>query len=332
MTVIELIKQLLFFDEKARLIVAAPSNSAANSFTQALVNFSKSHGPDYFVRFVSHNQIEKNLIPPGLLKYCAKIDTSSISANESTDEQDCSVKSFKKYDIMKRKVVISTLSCLGTMMKIGIQEHFTHVIIDEAGQCIEPETLIPFTLLKKETGNVILCGDPQQLGPQISSQYSKQLNLCPSLLERLLTTNKLYSQSYGPDGNEYNRRFVVKLKKNYRSVPSILHIYNDFFYKNELEGILNDEDSPEANLLSIFHDKKVFENLWNQEELNEKCGVYFMNVVKGKNSKVRESCSWYNQAELNAVSSFVHLLNGKLIALSDVGLVSENALKVFRII
>lgn len=324
MTVVELIKQLFYLDPKARLIVATPSNSAANLFTQALINFGRFKGSHDFVRFVSHNQIEKDLIPPELRNYCARIDTSNVRRRElpvaetDNNSNDQVIKSCAKQEIVKYRVCISTLNCFGALMKIDLKAHFTHVIIDEAGQSIEPEMLIPLTLLKKETGNVILSGDPQQLGPMLSSPFAKQLELDSSLLERLLSTNHFYSKTHGPEENEYNPRFVTKLKKNYRSLPSVLHVYNDFFYNNELEGVISDRNSSEADLLSIIHDKEI---LWNRKESNKKCGVYFVNVLKGRNDKVRDSCSWHNKTELNSLFSFLNNLSSKGIKLADIGVV-----------
>lgn len=208
------------------------------------------------------------------------------------------------------------------MMQIKFGNHFTHVIIDEAGQSIEPETLIPISLLSKENGQVILAGDPKQLGPISVSRYAKTFDLDGSFIERLLTQNACYAKSYGPEGNEYNPKFVSKLKKNYRSLPSVLHVYNNMFYNRELEGSINDSDSSEAMLLSIIQDSEI---LWNRDVSNKKCGVYFINVVNGINRKVHDSSSWYNDSEMNAVLSFLTKLSTSEhspIQFSDIGIVS----------
>lgn len=51
--------------------------------------------------------------------------------------------------------------------------HFTHVFIDEAGHATEPETVIPLANLldidMANGGQLVLAGDPKQLGPVIRS-------------------------------------------------------------------------------------------------------------------------------------------------------------------
>lgn len=52
-------------------------------------------------------------------------------------------------------------------------QHFTHVFIDEAGHSLQPECLVPLAgLFSTETpggGQLVLAGDPQQLGPILRS-------------------------------------------------------------------------------------------------------------------------------------------------------------------
>jgi superfamily I DNA and/or RNA helicase len=88
------------------------------------------------------------------------------------------------------------------------------VIIDEAGQCLEP-----LAWLAASFGNqLILCGDPQQLPPTVFSQKAKQLGLEKSLLERAM-------------------RFFPStlLDTQYRMAPEIVNSINAFFYENQLQ-------------------------------------------------------------------------------------------------
>lgn len=63
------------------------------------------------------------------------------------------------------------------------EKHFSYVFIDEAGQAIEPDALIPFNLLSSVReerigrlhGQVVIAGDPQQLGPGIRSKLAEPI-------------------------------------------------------------------------------------------------------------------------------------------------------------
>lgn len=321
MTVVELIMQLFFIDPTTRMIVAAPSNSAANLFTEALIKSEQFKGPHDFIRFVSNNQLEKEMIPDTLLKYCGTISIASDDRLEQVETffADSGIRmNCTKSKICNYRICIGTLSCFGAMMKMKFpSNHFTHVIVDEAGQSTEPENLIPITLLSKHGGQVVLAGDPKQLGPIIISRYAKNLGLDSSMLERLLDHNNCYAKIYGQNGNEYDPRFVTRLKINYRSVPSILSIYNDLFYDSELEGVVDDETSSEADLLTILED-----SLWNKSTANKTGSFYFVNVVKGRNRKEKDSPSWYNDEEMNAIISFLSKINSCKIDFKNVGIVS----------
>jgi len=54
-----------------------------------------------------------------------------------------------------------------------LNDHFTHLFIDEAGFATEPETVIPLALLDPRKGQLVLAGDPEQLGPILRSSISK---------------------------------------------------------------------------------------------------------------------------------------------------------------
>ena len=71
------------------------------------------------------------------------------------------------------------------------RDHFTHIFIDEAGHATEPECIIPVADLldpyNPRGGQLVLAGDPKQLGPILRSPISQKYglgeyityNICP---------------------------------------------------------------------------------------------------------------------------------------------------------
>jgi helicase MOV-10 len=61
--------------------------------------------------------------------------------------------------------------------------HFTHIFIDECGQALEPEALVPLVrflgkaMKNRPGGQIILAGDPQQLGPVCHSNRAEKFGL-----------------------------------------------------------------------------------------------------------------------------------------------------------
>ena len=108
------------------------------------------------------------------------------------------------------------------------KNHFSHLFIDEAGQAMEPQAIVPLAGLVGDTGQVVMAGDPKQLGPVVRSTLAIKYGLNISLLERLMNMN-LYSK-------EYNEKCITKLVKNFRSHESLLRIPNKLYYDNELEA------------------------------------------------------------------------------------------------
>ncbi|CAG9802598.1 unnamed protein product [Chironomus riparius] len=322
-TVVECIKQISSKISWSRIIIATPSNSAANLIVENLVESGIFKGGD-FIRFVSYNQIDRDAIPNNLKKYCATIDIGydkGDASNFMTNESGMMMNASKSI-IVKYRIYISTLSTLGPLMHIKfLRDHFTHVIIDEAGQSVEPETLIPISFLCQNKGQVILAGDPQQLGPVLISQVSKFCGFEKSFLERL-SEHKYYLPIYGEKKDQFDEKFVTKLKKNYRSLPSILNVYSHLFYNNDLEAEVNDEKSPEMNIL-----KSIDSLLWNRNTANKKCGAFFVNV-SGRNLKTSDSSSWFNNEEASRIFYFICKLKNLGISLKNVGIITPYALQV----
>lgn len=60
------------------------------------------------------------------------------------------------------------------------QDTFSHLFIDESSQAMEPELLVPLSLAGPNT-QLVLCGDPRQLGATVRSASARALGLEISL-------------------------------------------------------------------------------------------------------------------------------------------------------
>lgn len=70
--------------------------------------------------------------------------------------------------------------------------HFSHIVIDEAAQAEEPLAMIPIITFSDENTNIILAGDPNQLGPVIKSSATDRAGLGKSYLQRLMFMRDVY--------------------------------------------------------------------------------------------------------------------------------------------
>lgn len=135
----------------------------------------------------------------------------------------------------RHRITIGTCNMLGILHNMGFPRgHFSHILVDEAGQATEPEIMIPLNFIHSNHGQVILAGDPMQLGPVVQSQLASFFGLGVSFLSRLL---QQFPYQRDPEGFEtlYDPRLVTKLVMNYRSLPEILHLSNTLFYESELQ-------------------------------------------------------------------------------------------------
>lgn len=204
--------------------------------------------------------------------------------------------------------------------------HFTHVIIDEAGQLIEPEAMIPISLIK-EQGQVILAGDPKQLGPIVFSRYAKNLGLTQSYLDRLLEKEPYTIEKNGSfDGN-----LVTKLIDNYRSIPSILRGYNDIFYNGDLQSKIREDDPECEEMANLKKAEPLLSQMSDQyKKKNWMNGIHFVPIM-GVNEHELSSPSWFNTYEKNAiVNTYISLLNCNFKP-HDIGIVSPYKLQCKKI-
>ncbi|XP_029419843.1 helicase MOV-10 isoform X4 [Nannospalax galili] len=201
-----------------------------------------------------------------------------------------------KKQLQQYRVLITTLITASRLVSAQFPiDHFTHIFIDEAGHCMEPESLVAIAGLMdvKETGNpggqLVLAGDPRQLGPVLRSPLAQKYGLSYSLLERLLTYNSLYKK--GPNG--YDPQFITKLLRNYRSHPTILNIPNQLYYDGELQACADVVDR---------------ERFCRWEGLPQQGFPIIFHGVMGKDEREGNSPSFFNPEEAATVTSYLKQL------------------------
>ncbi|XP_063828259.1 uncharacterized protein LOC135077633 [Ostrinia nubilalis] len=124
--------------------------------------------------------------------------------------------------IERADIVVTTLASALSHKMRGLKRRIALCIVDEAGQAIEPETLIPLTL---DVTRLTLIGDPQQLPGYICSQRAKKHGLGESLFSRLASCAEAWAAGVG-DGEAA----VTLLSEQYRMHADIADYPNRAFY------------------------------------------------------------------------------------------------------
>ncbi|XP_052087239.1 probable helicase senataxin isoform X2 [Mytilus californianus] len=132
--------------------------------------------------------------------------------------------------LIKSHIVCGTLNSFGNDYYADIlapyyqnsrRSMFNCIIVDEASQATELDTLIP---LQYGTTKLIMVGDPEQLPPTVLSQKSAQKSFGQSLFERF------YNHFRHEDVNP-----VLFLDTQYRMHPEIAHFPSKFVYLGALK-------------------------------------------------------------------------------------------------
>ncbi|XP_024148851.1 putative helicase mov-10-B.2 [Oryzias melastigma] len=302
-TVVEAIKQIEKFQTSCRILACAPSNSAADLLCRKILE----HVDNHKVYRMYASSRDPKLVPDELK------DVSNLVG-------EC-YEFPTKEKLMEYKIMVTTLLTAGRLVSGAIPVgHFTHVFVDEAGHAVETECLVPLAgLLDPSFCQLVLAGDPKQLGPILRSPFALKYGMGESLLERLMKNFPLYQKNEGV----FNSRFVTKLLRNYRSHPAILKIPNELFYDGELQPCAEEYSRssycywrhlPKTDFPVIFHG------------------------VAGRDERENTSPSFFNVAEIEVLMDYVQKLleaQGKKgepkIAPKDIGIIAPYRKQVQKI-
>lgn len=306
-TLVEAMNQVSRANPSAHILTCAPSNSACDLLCERLM----VHMDPYQVYRLYASSRDPRSVPKHLLKY------------SNWDESQDGFVFPEKEILMKYTIVVTTMVTAGRLVSGGVPVgHFSHVFVDEGGQAVEPECVIAIAgLLHPETGQVVLAGDPKQLGPILRSPLALQHGLGLSLLERLMTQNALYQKS--SDSGHFDTRFVTKLLRNYRSHDAILKIPNELFYENELQ---------------VFADPFERETYCKWEYLPRKGFPVIFHGVMGKDEREANSPSFFNVSEIEILMDYLSKLietQGKKglpkLSAKDIGIIAPYRKQVEKI-
>ncbi|KAF9316022.1 hypothetical protein BGZ91_005644, partial [Linnemannia elongata] len=313
-TLTETALQILMNDTQSHILITAPSHSACDTIMNRLIPYLK---PQYLFRLNDSTRTFAE-VPTAIMPYCF----GSVYFNMPPLD-----------DLLRFRIVVCTCADAGMLISAGAsnqslreylahkgltndgdqsRSHWTHLLIDEAAQAIEPETDIPLLCILEETEvapQVVLCGDHQQLGPKT---FLPELQL--SFLERLITTEPLYRDH--PLNRQFSRRKApfpagdrrskdmellgktipcfANLVQNYRCHPKMLMMPSAMFYNDTLVASADD-----ATIMSMLGSPIL---------PNPECPIAFVGVNGLDASQVDEAVSWYNEAEAEKVASIIESL------------------------
>ncbi|KAK2851431.1 hypothetical protein Q5P01_007707 [Channa striata] len=302
-TLVEAMKQIDRTCASCHILACAPSNSAADLLCEKILG----HVDKRNVHRMYASSRDPKCVPE-VLKACSNLvgDSYVFAAKE---------------ELMNYRIIVTTLFTAGRLVTGGIPEgHFTHVFVDEAGHAVETECLIALAgLVNPESGQVVLAGDPKQLGPILRSPYAIRFGMGVSLLERMMKDFSVYQKDQGV----FNNCFVTKLLRNYRSHPAILKIPNELFYDGELQVCANEI---------------VRNSYCTWEYLPKKGFPVIFHGVTGLDEREASSPSFFNVAEVEILMEYVKKLlqtQGKkglaTIEPKDIGIIAPYRKQVQKI-
>ncbi|CAG06126.1 unnamed protein product, partial [Tetraodon nigroviridis] len=264
-TLAQAVKHILRQDH-SRVLICTHSNSAADlyikDYLHPYVEAGNQHAKPLRVYF--RNRWVKT-VHPVVQQYCL-ISSTQVNFQMPTKE-----------DILRHRVVVVTLSTSQYLCQLDLEPGlFTHILLDEAAQAMECETIMPFALASKST-RIVLAGDHMQLSPFVYSEFARERNLHVSLLDRL----------YEHYPAEYPCRIL--LCENYRSHEAIINYTSELFYDGKLMAsgkqpshkdfypltffTARGEDVQDKNSTAYYNNAEVFEIVERVEELRKKWPV-----------------------------------------------------------
>ncbi|KIK60715.1 hypothetical protein GYMLUDRAFT_261292 [Collybiopsis luxurians FD-317 M1] len=296
-TLVEAILQVLSINSASRILATAPSNSAADLIVSRLAAAGLNPTDLFRAYAPSRSKLD---VPTSISSYSYRNANGQFSVPPMSD-------------MLRFRIIVTTCVSASIVSGIGMPRgHFSHIFTDEAGQATEPEVMIGIRMMADKNTNVILAGDPKQLGPIIRSSAARILGLETSYLERLMK-REVYDEvtDYG--------KSVVTLVKNFRSHNAILQFPNEKFYRNQLQC------HGDPRTINFY--------LGSPHVVASKFPVVF-HSISGKDDREASSPSFFNIDEVTLVKTLVQKLKSdKVLRTSDndIGIIAPYHAQVLKI-
>jgi helicase MOV-10 len=163
--------QLVRRDTGVRVLVCTPSNAGADLVGERLASAGLDSDKLY------------------------RLDASSLHEEDISGDEQVLSRFPGRERLLAFRVVLSTCSFASMLGALDVPVgHFSHIVIDEAAQAEEPLAMIPIMGFSNGCTNIILAGDPNELGPIMKSGTAAGAGLGKSYLERLMLMDEVYEQ------------------------------------------------------------------------------------------------------------------------------------------
>ncbi|KAI9318278.1 P-loop containing nucleoside triphosphate hydrolase protein, partial [Obelidium mucronatum] len=330
-TLVETVKVLLATNPASRILIAAPSNAAVDLIVQRLSDQTPGGLPPSQMLRVNAFTRTKESVPHYIARYSKRDEAKGTYVIPNSQDD---LKSYRV--ICATLYTASALQGMGAFDPViaadgTVENWFSHIFVDEVGHATETEFWAgvsgavspllaclkeadvpaeerslfkriagPFTSRsgKPKLPQLVIVGDPKQLGPIVRSDLAETCGYSMSYLERLVESCSAYAKN--DDAQDASSRYkyphnIVQLVNNYRSHSAILELYSKTFYDGDL-------------LCCATMDDRLSKLSWlpNQNQF-----PIVFHGISGKDEREGSSPSWFNLEEVQTVIDYLKsLLNG----------------------
>ena len=166
-TIIEVILETLRRSPEKRVLACAPSDAAADVICKRLMPYFSE------TQLCRLNWWQRSLasVHPSMHRYCCV--RGGGTTFDIPDMQD----------LLRFQIIVCTSVAAGVFQNLYLNDQdystlqFDLVVIDEVSQATEAEVMVPLVCVK-DTGVIVLAGDPQQLGPNPRSPLYQLSGRC----------------------------------------------------------------------------------------------------------------------------------------------------------